>query len=74
MKSLFPNCFRSSGRFEKEMLLASPGRLPPPLTADQREDHMHQRVSDPDLTLVPGFKPISGRASNKICGRTSSNS
>ena len=38
------------------MLLASPGRLPPPLTADQREDHMHQRVSDPDLTLVPGFK------------------
>lgn len=29
---------RRRSRFEAEMLLASPGRLPPPLTADQREE------------------------------------
>ncbi|CAJ1415647.1 unnamed protein product [Effrenium voratum] len=29
---------RERSRFEAEMLLASPGRLPPPLTADEREE------------------------------------
>ncbi|CAE7642837.1 CARNS1 [Symbiodinium microadriaticum] len=33
---------RERSRFEKEMLLASPGRLPPPLTADQREEAIRQ--------------------------------
>jgi len=33
---------RERSRFKKEMLLASPGRLPPPLTADQREEAIRQ--------------------------------